>query len=120
MKRKSGFGARLIMAVAGLLLLSAAAERILFVGNSFTFGAGSAVLFFHPELVHDLNHEGQGGVPAKPITSAVTLPRKRNAGGSIMSASTCGIAKSALASATCVNWVKCRVSPAIPMARPPR
>ncbi len=40
------------------------AERILFVGNSFTFGAGSAVRFFHPELVHDLNRERQGGVPA--------------------------------------------------------
>jgi len=42
----------------------AAAARILFVGNSFTFGAGSAVRFFHPELVRDLNREGQGGVPA--------------------------------------------------------
>jgi hypothetical protein len=41
-----------------------AAEKILFVGNSFTFGAGSAVRFFHPELVRDLNREGQGGVPA--------------------------------------------------------
>jgi hypothetical protein len=58
--------ARLIAAIGTLLLLAmpAAAERILFVGNSFTFGAGSAVRFFHPELVHDLNHEGQGGVPA--------------------------------------------------------
>jgi len=52
---------------AALLLIAlpaAAAQRILFVGNSFTFGAGSAVRFFHPELVHDLNREGQGGVPA--------------------------------------------------------
>ncbi len=42
----------------------AGAERILFVGNSFTYGAGSAVRYFHPELVRDLNREGQGGVPA--------------------------------------------------------
>lgn len=42
----------------------ATAKTILFVGNSFTFGAGSAVHYFHPELVHDLNREGQGGVPA--------------------------------------------------------
>ncbi len=56
----------LIAAVAALLIAAApaAAARILFVGNSFTFGAGSAVRFFHPELVHDLNREGQGGVPA--------------------------------------------------------
>ena len=53
-------------ALGGLLLAAtpASAEKMLFVGNSFTFGAGSAVRFFHPELVHDLNHEGQGGVPA--------------------------------------------------------
>lgn len=42
----------------------AAAERILFVGNSFTFGAGSPVRYFHPELVRDLNRSGFGGVPA--------------------------------------------------------
>jgi hypothetical protein len=53
------------LAVAACLAVAPArAERILFVGNSFTFGAGSAVRFFHPELVHDLNHMGQGGVPA--------------------------------------------------------
>lgn len=57
---------RLIAAIAALLLtaMPAAAERILFVGNSFTFGAGSAVHYFHPELVHDLNRQNQGGVPA--------------------------------------------------------
>ena len=61
-----GVLARLTIATGTLLLLAmpAAAERILFVGNSFTFGAGSAVHYFHPELVHDLNREGQGGVPA--------------------------------------------------------
>ena len=52
--------------ISALILLAApaAAERILFVGNSFTFGAGSAVHYFHPELVHDLNRQNQGGVPA--------------------------------------------------------
>jgi hypothetical protein len=42
----------------------ATAERILFVGNSFTYGGGSPVRFFHPELVHDLNRDGLGGVPS--------------------------------------------------------
>jgi hypothetical protein len=58
--------ARLIAAAIALLLLAvpATAERILFVGNSFTFGAGSAVHYFHAELVHDLNRQNQGGVPA--------------------------------------------------------
>jgi len=52
------------LAILLITAAPAAATRILFVGNSFTFGAGSAVRFFHPELVHDLNREGQGGVPA--------------------------------------------------------
>jgi hypothetical protein len=56
--------AAIIVALLLTALPAAAAQRILFVGNSFTFGAGSAVRFFHPELVHDLNREGQGGVPA--------------------------------------------------------
>ena len=40
------------------------AETILFVGNSFTYGALSAVHEYRPETVTDLNHEGVGGVPA--------------------------------------------------------
>ena len=51
-----------------LLLLSlassAAAKSILFVGNSFTFGALSPVMNWQPESVTDLNHDGIGGVPA--------------------------------------------------------
>ncbi len=39
-------------------------RTILFVGNSFTFGAGSPVMTWRPDLVTDLNHEGIGGVPA--------------------------------------------------------
>jgi len=43
---------------------SPAGRSILFVGNSFTFGAGSPVQRFHPDRVTDLNKEGIGGVPA--------------------------------------------------------
>ena len=43
---------------------AARAETILFVGNSFTFGATSPVLRYRPEQVTDLNKEGIGGVPA--------------------------------------------------------
>jgi len=49
----------------------ASAETILFVGNSFTFGAESPVQHYRPETVTDLNHEGMGGIPAlfKSFTS---------------------------------------------------
>jgi hypothetical protein len=55
--------------VGGLLLALAAAggaagESVLFIGNSFTYGAGSAVRFYRNDTVTDLNHEGIGGVPA--------------------------------------------------------
>ncbi len=43
---------------------SGAPETILFVGNSFTFGAGSAARYYRSETVTDLNGEKQGGVPA--------------------------------------------------------
>lgn len=39
-------------------------QRILFIGNSFTFAQGSAVRYFHPESVTDLNGNAQGGMPA--------------------------------------------------------
>ncbi|MCX6952041.1 MAG: PEP-CTERM sorting domain-containing protein [Verrucomicrobia bacterium] len=42
----------------------AAPPTVLFLGNSFTFGAGSPVRFFRPDSVVDLNNEGIGGVPA--------------------------------------------------------
>ncbi len=42
----------------------AAGRSILFVGNSFTFGSGSAVRFYRNDTVTDLNNEGIGGVPA--------------------------------------------------------
>jgi hypothetical protein len=44
----------------------AAAEStsVLFIGNSFTYGAGSPVRFYRASTVSDLNNEGVGGVPA--------------------------------------------------------
>ena len=39
-------------------------ETILFVGNSFMFGAGSAARYYRAHTVTDLNGESQGGVPA--------------------------------------------------------
>lgn len=51
-----------------ILALSAAgaqsARSVLFIGNSFTFAAGSAVHFYRSDTVTDLNDEGIGGVPA--------------------------------------------------------
>ena len=57
---KSLFWAVVLTAFAG----AARAETILFVGNSFTFGATSPVLRYRPEQVTDLNKEGIGGMPA--------------------------------------------------------
>jgi hypothetical protein len=58
--------ASIAAAVTIALLVSPppATRTILFIGNSFTYGAGSAVQAFRPESVTDLNHEGIGGVPA--------------------------------------------------------
>ncbi len=42
----------------------AAGPSVLFIGNSFLFGSGSAVRFYRADTVTDLNHEGIGGVPA--------------------------------------------------------
>ena len=55
------------LALLTLGLSSAAAQggaSILFIGNSFTFGAGSPVQFYRSSTVTDLNDEGIGGVPA--------------------------------------------------------
>ena len=56
-----------LLACAALALFAvapASPTSVLFIGNSFTFGAGSAVQKWRPEIVTDLNHEGIGGVPA--------------------------------------------------------
>ncbi len=52
-----------------------AATRILFIGNSFTYSAGSAVMTFRPELVHDLNNDHAAGMPAlfKALTMELRL-----------------------------------------------
>ena len=39
-------------------------KTILFVGNSFTFGAESSVMTYRTDSVTDLNGDGMGGVPA--------------------------------------------------------
>lgn len=43
---------------------AAASISVLFIGNSFLFGSGSAVRFYRADTVTDLNNEGIGGVPA--------------------------------------------------------
>lgn len=60
---------RLVLVPVALLVLltldaGAAARSVLFIGNSFLFGAGSAVRFYRANTVTDLNNEGIGGVPA--------------------------------------------------------
>jgi hypothetical protein len=50
--------------IAALLAASAVARSILFVGNSFTFGADSDAMTYRKDTVTDLNGEGMGGVPA--------------------------------------------------------
>jgi hypothetical protein len=52
-------------AILGLGVMQAPpATAVLFVGNSFTYGAGSPVMFYRAGTVTDLNAEGIGGVPA--------------------------------------------------------
>jgi hypothetical protein len=57
-----------VLAALALSLLPAAgqsaASSILFIGNSFTYAGGSAVQFYRPDTVTDLNNQGVGGVPA--------------------------------------------------------
>ena len=50
-------------------------QTILFIGNSFTFGHGSSVMYYHPESVTDLNNTKIGGVPAlfKTLTNEAGL-----------------------------------------------
>ena len=55
--------ASLILAT-GMVGHAAEGGSILFIGNSFTFGSGSAVRYYRNQTVTDLNHEGVGGVPA--------------------------------------------------------
>jgi hypothetical protein len=59
----AAFVASLILAT-GMAANAADGGSILFVGNSFTFGSGSAVHYYRNQTVTDLNNEGVGGVPA--------------------------------------------------------
>ncbi len=69
MTARRPFARQAMTALAALALAAAAsaasaAESILFVGNSFTYGANSAVWKWHANTVTDLNNGGVGGVPA--------------------------------------------------------
>jgi hypothetical protein len=56
---------KIIAFLAALLMaLPASAETILFIGNSYTFGAASPVWKYRADSVTDLNRDGVGGVPA--------------------------------------------------------
>jgi hypothetical protein len=52
--------------LAGLLAIAGRADAasILFIGNSFTYGQGSAVHYYRANTVTDLNGQGIGGMPA--------------------------------------------------------
>ena len=55
--------------LAGFILTLSAVSTsadtdVLFIGNSFTYGFGSAARFYRADTVTDLNNEGIGGVPA--------------------------------------------------------
>jgi hypothetical protein len=52
-----------------------AETSILFIGNSFTYGYGSATRYYRADTVTDLNNEGLGGVPAlfKSFTDQAAL-----------------------------------------------
>lgn len=55
------------LALLALAFSAASAQQVptvLFIGNSFTFGFGSAARFYRATTVTDLNDEGIGGVPA--------------------------------------------------------
>lgn len=50
--------------IAASLAASQASRSILFIGNSFTFGAMSDAMTYRKDSVTDLNNDGMGGVPA--------------------------------------------------------
>lgn len=62
MKSVIALGAAIMLALTGSTI--AAGKSVLFIGNSFLFGSGSAVRFYRADTVTDLNNEGIGGVPA--------------------------------------------------------
>jgi hypothetical protein len=63
MKKPTSFLVTSLVVALGIIG-TAAGSTILFIGNSFLFGSGSAVRFYRADTVTDLNGEGIGGVPA--------------------------------------------------------
>ena len=65
-RRGTAFGLAIATAMlCGAFVVAAQARRsVLFIGNSFTYGAGSAVRYYRANTVTDLNAEGLGGMPA--------------------------------------------------------
>ena len=63
------------LAIAGSAGTAMAGTSVLFIGNSFTYGAGAAVRYYRADTVTDLNNEGIGGVPAlvKSLTDQAGL-----------------------------------------------
>lgn len=61
---RSGLALMVVAALTAAAGAQTAAPSILFIGNSFTFGSGSAVRFYRGDTVTDLNNEGTGGMPA--------------------------------------------------------
>jgi hypothetical protein len=53
-----------VLLLAAALSATEPPRSILFVGNSFTFGAMSDVMTYRKDSVRDLNGDGMGGVPA--------------------------------------------------------
>lgn len=62
MKSFTNAGAALIFIVNSNFV--SAETSVLFIGNSFTYGFGSAIRYYRADSVTDLNNEGVGGVPA--------------------------------------------------------
>jgi len=66
MKKSTSFLVTSLIVALGITGTTAGPSMlsILFIGNSFLFGSGSAVRFYRADTVTDLNSEGIGGVPA--------------------------------------------------------
>ncbi|MDZ3832807.1 MAG: SGNH/GDSL hydrolase family protein [Sphingopyxis sp.] len=64
MRRRIAMVAAAWLAAVSPVHADEAERSILFVGNSFTQGANSAVLRYRPQSVDDLGGEGVGGIPA--------------------------------------------------------
>ena len=62
--KRRALGAALVLLAPLVAVAAARAETILFIGNSFTYGALSPVWHYRANSVTDLNKEGVGGVPA--------------------------------------------------------